>query len=169
MTGSILLAAALQAAQPAYGPLDWLAGDWACRERIRIGPAWRVFRLERDGHGLTGSFGRERTTAGPREKVTEGRLRIAGEGSATRLSFMPANARAIRYRLVRSDHDRSALGTPVAVFETRANVPAQHIVFRRSPFRLVVTTSRLDGSGAETTSYSPPGLHTGVGACDGSR
>ena len=172
MTIPILIAVALQVTQPhqAPGPLDWLAGDWACRAEMRAGgPTWRFLRIAREGGGLSGSYGLERSTAGPPEDILEGRLRIAGEGRWTRLSYLPVSGRAVLYRLVRNERDRTALGAPVALFETRANVPAQRIAFRHGAFRMVVTTSRLDGSGASSTYYSPPGLHTGVGRCDGSR
>ncbi len=156
MMTSLLVAAALQAAQPRppYGPLDWLASEWSCRaEMLASGPVWRRLEIHREGGGLSGSIGLGHKSA------PEVRLRIAGE--TLRLTHPPHYDVATEYRLVSNDRGG-------AVFETRARrtVP-QRVAFQLWDFGITVTMSQRDGRLAATTYYFRPGLHTGTGGCDG--
>lgn len=166
MAMSVLIAMALQAAQPAPGPpsvLDLLEGEWICRvEWLAGGPVWRTETWRRDGEGrLTGIIRSGQRRAGGPDAGQEAELVISGRGRATRLTYRPADGAAVRYRLVRNERQE-------AVFETTTGSP-RIISYRYSGGRRLDVMHGLENGSSRRWSYQPPGMHTAIIGCDGRR
>jgi hypothetical protein len=164
---SVLIAMALQAAQPAEGPpsvLDLLEGEWICRvEWLAGGPVWRTETWRRDGEGrLTGLIHSGLSRAGGPEPGQEAELVISGRGRATRLTYRAADGAASRYRLVRNERQE-------AVFESMGSGSPRIISYRYSGGRRLDVMHGLASGSSRRWSYEPPGMRTAIIGCDGRR
>src|ERR1700741_5675091 len=90
----LVLAAALQAAQPAQGPpgvLDLLEEEWVCREEwLAGGPLWRTETWRTDEEGrLIGTIETSQTAAGPPVRRQEAEMVMRGRGRGFRVNYRP--------------------------------------------------------------------------------
>ena len=138
------LAALVAATTSDLSSLSWLSGAWAQKgaEGRWAEEYWTPPRGDiMIGAGLTGQA---KTT----RSFEHMRIVIDGEG---RIAFygMPGGAPAIAFPLVKQEPN-------LIVFENPAHDYPQRVSYRLNGKQLVATTSRIDGSGAQTWTYDRP-------------
>jgi hypothetical protein len=167
MTIAFLIAAALQAAQPAQRPpdlFDLLEGEWVCRQEMAAsGPVIRreLWRGQEDGSVAGAIYTMPRGTDGM-EPPPETGLVFSRQGRTPRLTWRPAGERPVYYRLARGTREE-------AVFEAVGNGTPRIISYRLvAGQRLEVMHGLANGSSTRWT-YNRRDMRSAIPRCDGRR
>ena len=164
---SMLLALALQGTLPPPPPrdlFDRLEGEWICRqEMLASGPLWRteIWWSQEDGSAAGRIMIASRRLASGEAMHPDIDMLFSRRGRGPRLTYQPAEGRPVRYRLAR----RSRLE---AAFQAIGHGSPRIISYRLNGQRLEVRHI-LAGGGTQRWFYQRPGLHQGIGGCDGRR